>query len=158
MSNRKILAGSLISNHTYLYEIAMNNWSFAASKVYIDRSSEESWVKLPDGSVLTYDIFQSVAGNGSYAERYHPATNTWSSISPSDGTAFGFIPQLSSNALGRELGPLVRLCDGRLLGIGATGHTAFYTPSTNRWAAGPDVIGTLGGKAHTSVPTMHRRP
>jgi len=145
VAHGKILAGSLFTQNTYLYDIATNSWSFAASKLYHDRSDEEGWVKLPDGSVLTYDLFQSVATSGSYAERYDHATNTWSSISPSDGTAFGFIPQLSSAAIGFELGPLVRLCDGRIFAIGATGHTALYTPSTNTWAAGPDIIGTLGG-------------
>ena len=145
LPNGKILAGSILSRKSFLYDIATNTWSFGAAKVYNDRSDEEGWVALPGGSVVTYDLFQSIATNGSYAERYDPATNTWSSISPSDGTASGFIPQLSSRALGSELGPLVRLCDGRIFVIGATGHTALYTPSRNSWAAGPDVIGTLAG-------------
>jgi hypothetical protein len=145
LRNGQILAGSLTTRNTYLYDIATNTWSFAAAKVYNDQSDEEGWVKLPDGSVLTYDIFQSVATSGSYAEQYDPATNTWSSLSPSDGTASGFIPQLSSAALGAELGPLLRLQDGRIFAIGATGHTALYTPSTNTWVAGPDIIGSLSG-------------
>jgi len=145
LSNGKILAGSLTTRNTFLYDIATNTWSSAVPKVYNDRSDEEGWVKLPDGSVLTYDLFKSVATNGSYAERYIPATNTWVSISPSDGTASGFIPQLSSSHVGFELGPLVRLRDGRIFVIGATGHTALYDPSTNNWAAGPDIIGTLSG-------------
>jgi len=145
LSEREILAGSLFTNRTYLYDIAMNSWSFAAAKVYNDRSDEEGWVKLPDGSVLTYDIFQSVITGGSYAERYDTATGEWSSISPSDGTARGIIPQLSGTALGFELGPLVRvrLRDGRVFLIGATGHTALYTASTNTWRAGPDIVGVL---------------
>jgi len=102
-------------------------------------------VKLPDGSVLTYDLFKSVATSGAYAEKYIPSTNTWVSVSPSDGTASGVIPQLSSAQLGFELGPLVRLLDGRIFVIGATGHTALYTPSTNTWAAGPDIMGSLLG-------------
>lgn len=145
LSDGKILAGSLFTNRTYLYDIATDSWSFAAVKVYNDRSDEEGWVKLPDNSVLTYDIFQSVATGGSYAERYDPATNSWSSISPSDGTASGFIPQLSGTAIGFELGPIVRvgLRDGRVFLIGATGHTALYTASSNHWVAGPDILGIL---------------
>jgi len=145
LSNGKILAGSIGTRNSYLYDIATNTWSFAAPKVYNDRSDEEGWVKLPDGSVLTYDLFQSIATGGSYAEKYVPATNKWVSISPSDGTASGFIPQLSSPAIGFELGPLVRLQDGRIFVIGATEHTAFYDPSNNSWAAGPDIIGTING-------------
>jgi len=33
----KILAGSIFTNSTYLYDIASDTWSFAASKVYPDR-------------------------------------------------------------------------------------------------------------------------
>src|SRR5262249_16659291 len=113
LSNGKILAGSLLSRNSYLYDIATNTWSSAVAKVYVGGGEQEAWVKLPDGSVLTYDLFNSVATGGSYAERYIPATNTWSSVSPSDSTAGGFIPQLSSDAIGFELGPLVRLQDGR---------------------------------------------
>lgn len=145
LPNGKILAGSIFGGDTFMYDIASDGWSFAAQKVYDDSSDEEGWVKLSDGGVVTYDIFESIATRGSYAERYDPASNTWSSISPSDGTALGFIPQLSSPAVGYELGPLVRLHDDRIFVVGATGHTALYTPSTNTWAAGPDVMGTLGG-------------
>jgi hypothetical protein len=145
LSNGMILAGSLSTRNSYLYDIAANTWSPAAPKVYNDRSDEEGWVKLRDGSVLTYDLFQSVQTGGSYAERYIPAENTWVSISPSDGSAFGDIPQLSSSSIGFELGPSLRLQDGRIFVIGATGHTALYTPSKNTWAAGPDIVATLNG-------------
>jgi hypothetical protein len=137
-----ILAGDLLHNTPHIYNIAANSWSPAGTKVYPDRSDEEGWVKVPDGRVITYDLFQSVNTGGQYAEAFNPVTNTWSSISPSDGTALGFIPQLSSPALGYELGPLTRLQDGRILVLGATGHTALYTVSSNTWAAGPDIIGT----------------
>jgi hypothetical protein len=100
---------------------------------------------LTNGTVLTYDLFHSIATGGSYAEIYNPATGAWSGVSPTDGTAHGFIPQLSSAAVGHELGPLLRLQDGRMLVIGATEHTALFTPSTTTWAAGPDISGTLNG-------------
>jgi hypothetical protein len=145
LSNGKILAGSLLTRNSYLYDIATNTWSFAAAKVYNDRSDEEGWVKLPDGSVLTYDLFRSVATGGGYAERYIPSANAWVSISPSDGTASGFIPLLSNTHVGFELGPLVRLHDGRIFVIGATGHTALYSPQANTWTAGPDIVDTLNG-------------
>ena len=142
----KILAGSIFTNLTYLYDVGTNMWSFAASKVYPDRSDEEGWVKLPIGKVLTYDIFESVDQSGQYAELYDPATNTWTSISPSDGSAGGSIPKLS---FGSELGPLLRVRgngkEGRIFAIGATGHTALYSPSTNTWVPGPDITGMLGG-------------
>jgi hypothetical protein len=145
ISTGTILAGSIGTRNTYLYDITTNTWSAAIPKVYNDRSDEETWVILPGNRVLNYDLFQSFGTGGEYAEIYSAATNSWSSVSPSDGTALGTIPQLSSNALGAELGPALRLHDGRAFIVGATGHTAFYDPATNTWSAGPDVIGTLNG-------------
>lgn len=146
----KILAGSIFTNMTYIYDIATNTWSFAASKVYPDRSDEESWVKLPNGQVMTYDIFQSVDHSGQYAEVYNPVANAWKSVSPSDSTANGIIPVLSSAALGYELGPLLNVrangANSQVFAIGATGHTALYSQITNTWTPGPDVIGVLGGQ------------
>lgn len=158
----KILAGSLSTRNTYFYDITLNSWSFAAAKFNNDQSDEESWVKSSGGKVLTYDIFRSIATLGSYAELYDPATNAWTSISPSDGTALGTIPQLSSNASGSEQGAAVRLCDGRIFVLGAgdsagIGHTALYTPSTNTWAPGPDIPDTyLADDAPATVmPNCH---
>jgi len=153
LDGNKIIAGSLFNPTTFLYDIATNTWSSAGSKVYT-RSDEESWVKLAGGKVLTYDIFKSVDFAGSYAELYNPATNTWSSISPSDGSALGSIPALSSSALGYEIGASVRLCDGRIFAIGATGATALYTPATNTWSAGPSIPG--GYKADDAPATVMR--
>lgn len=144
----KILAGSIFTNQTYLYDIATNSWSYAASKVYPDRSDEESWVKLANGNVLTFDVFMSVDHSGQYAEIFNPTTRTWSSVSPSDSSARGTIPSLSSVALDYELGPFLKVrghgIQGRIFGIGATGHTALYSPSTHTWEPGPDVLGSVG--------------
>lgn len=141
-----ILAGDLIKTNTFLFDVGSNSWAASGSKVYGgEASDEEGWVKMADGSVLTYDLFKSIATGGSYAEKYNPLTGTWAAISPSDGTALGTIPLLSSVALGDELGPLLRLQDGRALVVGANQHMGLYTPSTNTWAAGPDIIGSLNG-------------
>jgi hypothetical protein len=144
LSATKILAGDIFLPTPRIYDIPSNTWSTAGTKVYNDRSDEETWAKLPNGNVLTYDLFQSIATGGSYAEVYNPGTNTWSSISPSDGTASGTIPQLSSSALGFELGPILRLQDGRIFAIGATNKTALYDPSANSWSAGPLIPGNNG--------------
>lgn len=141
----KILAGSIAYQTSYIYDIAGNTWGPAINKVYNDVSDEENWVKIAGGKILNYDLFQSSSTGGGYAELFDPATLTWSSISPSDGSASGFIPQLSSNDVGSELGPALRLCDGRAFIVGAgagsplTAHTALYDPATNNWSAGPDV-------------------
>jgi hypothetical protein len=144
LNGGKILAGNLIDRTAFIYDTVANTWTGTGSKVY-DQSDEESWAKLPNGKILTYDIFTSVGTSGAYAEVYDPVAGSWSSISPSDGSALGTIPQLSSSAVGYELGPILRLQDGRIFVIGATQHTALYNPTTNTWSAGPDTIGTLNG-------------
>jgi uncharacterized repeat protein (TIGR01451 family) len=47
-------------------------------------------------------------------------------------------------SVGYELGPAFLLPDGRAFYLGASGHTAFYTLSTNSWTAGPDIPGGRG--------------
>ena len=145
LSSQKILVGNLVNSNTYIYDAALNDWSPSGTKVYPDPSDEEGWTRTSEGTIVNYDLFQSIATNGSYAEKYNPASGIWTGISPSDGTAKGTIPQLSSPTLGYELGASLRLQDGRVLGIGATPHNALYNPATNTWAAGPDTTGTLNG-------------
>lgn len=143
--NGNILAGNIFNNSTMYYNIANNSWSLAADKVYNDRSDEEGWTKMSDGTVLNYDLFEAIAQKTGYAEEFNPATSMWTSVSPADGTASGTLPVLSSSALGDELGPILRLQDGRAIVIGANQFTALYTPSTNTWAAGPQMLATLTG-------------
>jgi hypothetical protein len=141
----QILAGSLVDKATHVYNIATNTWTSGATKVF-DQSDEEGWaLTSAPASVVVYDIFQSISAGAGYAEKYNPLTNTWSSVSPADGTALGTLPLLSSNALGSEFGPTLRLQDGRILEIGGNNLTALYTPSTNTWAAGPTIMGMLNG-------------
>ncbi len=148
LSKGKILVGDLVSAGTYIYDVASNSWHPSGTKVYpAESSDEEGWTRTSEGSIVTYDLFQSIATNASYAEKYNSKTGKWSSISPSDGSAFGTIPQLSSPNLGYELGPSLRLQDGRVLEIGASQHTALYNPIWNTWEAGPDISGTLNGIA-----------
>jgi hypothetical protein len=147
-----ILAGNIFNRTAYRYSPATDSWIFDSSKFYNDRSDEEGWAKLADGKVLTYDLFQTIqAGNGTdgYAELYDPQAQTWSSTSPVDGHANGTLPVLSSSALGFELGPTLRLLDGRILQVGANQHTAIYDEPTNSWAPGPDIIGSLSNSQGT---------
>ena len=147
----KILAGYIFSPKTYLYDIATNTWGPGPNKVYGDQSDEEGWVKLADGRVLTYDripgrtsaVGTPFAGTNGYAEIYDPVANKWSGITPADGSAKGVLP-----FLGDDMGPAIRLFDDRVFVVGANGHTALYTPSTNSWAVGPDLIDNLGGQPY----------
>jgi hypothetical protein len=138
--NRRILAGYLGGPQTYFYDPVANSWSFAANKLRGDSSDEETWTKLPDGSILSYDVWASVSQNTFLAERYIPSQNQWvdaSNVDPHNPPGL-----LSSASSGYELGPAVLLPDQRVFFLGAngsTGNTAFYTPSTSTWTAGPPI-------------------
>ncbi|HZU21642.1 MAG TPA: kelch repeat-containing protein, partial [Terriglobales bacterium] len=138
-----ILVGSIFTPTPYIYSLATNTYRPAATKVNSDRSDEEGWAVLDDGRVLNYDLFASVSKNNGYAELYDPVANAWTDISPANGVARGTLPVLTSAALGFELGPPLRLLDGRIMVVGANQHTALYTPSSNTWAPGPDMIAPL---------------
>jgi len=145
----QILTGDLISRQSYLYSIADNTFAPTGSKVYDDSSDEEGWSVMPSGQILNYDLFQAIATNSGFAEEYTPSTGLWTSISPADGTARGTLPVLSDPEVGFELGPMLRLLDGRELVIGANQHTALYTPRLNKWASGPDMTADLTGPGGT---------
>jgi hypothetical protein len=145
----QILVGDLISPQAFLYSLADNTFEPTGSKVYNDSSDEEGWAILPNAQILTYDLDPSIAMNTGFAEKYTPAMGVWTGISPADGTAKGTLPDLSSVPLGFELGPILRLLDGRMLVIGANQHTALYTPSSNRWEPGPDMVADLTGPGGT---------
>jgi hypothetical protein len=139
----QVLAGWQGGPENYVYDPVSNSWSQAASKLYGDNSEEEGWVKLADGSILTVDT------NGwlpNAAQRYVPQLNQWVA---SGTTPAPLATDASYGNLQTEIGPGILLPDGRVFWIGATGHTALYTPGTGltdpgNWTAGPDIPGGLG--------------
>jgi len=151
----RILAGSLFTRNTWIYHYPTDTWEQnPITKVYDDISVEETWVKLPGGRILNYDLWHSTEiPNGQFAEIFDPVANEWLPASPTDGTAAGFIPQLSAIVLGHELGGALQTPrrmkhrDGteEVFYIGATGHTALYNPARNEWRAGPDILGEARG-------------
>lgn len=130
-----VMCGYLSGPQTYIYNPTTNSWSQGATKLLGDRSDEETWVKLADGSILSYDIFAS-----QHAQKYIPSLQQWVDA--------GTLPAALQDGLS-ELGPALLLPDGRAFFVGASGHTALYTPGANvtdpgSWAAGPDIPGGLG--------------
>jgi len=57
----RVLVSDKRGDTTYLYTPATNSWSSAPDKLRGDWTDEETWVKLPDNSILSYDIFASQA-------------------------------------------------------------------------------------------------
>jgi hypothetical protein len=132
MPNGNVLAGYISGAQTYIYNPTANTWTQTGTKAAGDRSDEESWVTLPDGSILSYNVFSSISTGTPTAQRYIPSAGIWVNA--------GTLPaQLSAASVGYEMGPGMMLPDGRAFFAGGTNATAYYTPSTNTWAAGPNM-------------------
>ena len=149
LPNGQILAGYFNNATTYRFNpsaVPGSQWTTTSgSKLHGDRSDEETWVKLPDNSILSYDIFSSQSGTFQ-AQRFIPATDSWVDASTlgspapsilSDPTTA--VPGDPTKFLGQgsELGPGFLLPDGRVILFGANGNTAYYDPATDTWTAGP---------------------
>ncbi len=130
LPNGLILCGYLSGPQTYLYNPSSNSWTTTGTKLRSDASDEETWFILPDGSVLSYDIFSSINTGTPTAQKYNYQTETWSNA--------GTLPALlSTPTQGYELGPGTQLPNGLVFQVGANENTALYNPSTNSWTAGP---------------------
>jgi hypothetical protein len=129
LADGRLLMGNLDDTRTAIFNPSTNTWMAGPNKG--TSSSEESWVLLADGSVLT------VRCNGSQqAEKYIPSSNSWVSA----GTTPVNLVEIASS----EIGAAIALNDGRAFFIGATGKTALYSAPVNSsdpgsWITGPDI-------------------
>jgi hypothetical protein len=118
-------SGTNSPNTTMIYSPVSDTWNVGPTNQH--GQGEATWVKLPDDSILGVDR------NTLNSERYIPSLNTW--IPDAD------LPvALYANG---ETGAALLLPDKRAFFLGASGHTALYTPTgtTNNgsWAPGPDI-------------------
>jgi uncharacterized repeat protein (TIGR01451 family) len=135
----RVLASDKRGPATSIYNPATNTWVLGPSRLRGDWNDEETWIKLPDNSILSYDIWSSITDNTFEAQRYIPDPNggigTWVDASNVDPTN---PPSLLSNPSDDwEIGPGFLQNDGRVIQFGALGNTAIYNPATNLWSAGP---------------------
>jgi Galactose oxidase, central domain len=164
LADGRVLLGAIFSNRTAIWNPADNTsnaWQEAGKAFNTLPSTtkqgvcdEETWSLLPDGTVLTVDISATPV-----AEKYNPVTDTWI---PADQavptlTTNLALPSLVNNTVSPpvtinigEIGPAILLPDGPLFFIGATGHTALYTPPASpvlpgSWTAGPDMPAATSG-------------
>src|SRR5262245_2959511 len=78
LPNGDILAGWFAGPDTFVYNPTTNTWrTTTGPKLRGDRSDEEPWTKLPDGSILSYDIFSSITTGVFHAQRFDPAQDIW---------------------------------------------------------------------------------
>ena len=165
LADGRVLCGSLNTSLTAIWDPVLDTWTTAGTafgtvaQTRVGGSDEETWMLLADGTVLSCGI-----SSPQTAQKYDPGTDTWVPADASPATltqqlALLNLPDTTVNPpvsvnIG-EIGPAVVLPDGRLFAIGATGHTALYTPPANQtapgsWAAGPDLPPDTSGKTFNS--------
>jgi hypothetical protein len=129
LPNGTVILGDRQSTAVRIYNPSTKTWSSAASNSNDNTSSEESWALLPEGTILAPDVFDK------NAHKYVISSNQWVSA--------GTVPVALGSSI-YEIGADVLLPDGRVFCLGATGHTALYTPGAHptdpgSWAAGPNI-------------------
>ena len=131
LADGTFLLGNAIDNETATFDPApaANTWTARGRKN--QRTTEESWVLLPDGTVVTANC----SGHPK-SEKYLPSSQTW--------MIDANLPVDIVEDASKEIGPAVLLPDGRALYVGATGATALYTMpgmpnAQGSWAAGANL-------------------
>jgi hypothetical protein len=144
----QVLAGYFNSATTFRFDPnapSGSQWTTTAgAKLHGDGSDEEAWVKLKDGSILSYDVFSSMSGTFK-AQRYIPSLDQWvdaSTVDPTNPPSILSDPATPDgsgnfNGQGAEMGPGFLLSNGNVVYFGANGNSAYYNPATDRWTAGP---------------------
>ncbi len=121
------LTGNPDDARTAIWDPTTETWS--AGPTMMGPSSEESWVLMPDETVLA----PQCVGHPK-SEKLVLAAGTW--------VTAGTLPADLVEAASSEIGPGVLLPDGHAFFVGATGRTALYTPPTiasqaGTWSLGP---------------------
>ena len=124
----RMLMGNIDDTRTAIFDPATDTWTAGPTKG--SASSEETWVLLPDDTVVTVRC-----DNSKKADKYVAASNSW----VSGGTLPAVIVEIASS----EIGAGILLNDGRAWFAGANGHNAIYTPPAiasdpGTWTSGPD--------------------
>jgi hypothetical protein len=144
LNDGRVLVGSIDSKHTALFDPQTRSWTPTGMRT-AEKSDEETWVLLPDGSVLTIDCF-----NVPLAEKYVPSMGSWVSAGTTPVAMIDMESILDDttnkdDGPSHEIGPAFLLPNGRVFAIGGTGNTLLYTPPTNSsdpgtWQVGPTFV------------------
>ena len=140
LPNGDLMIGALPTPRCAIYDATSDTRLPAASKAV--RSNEETWVLLPDDTMVTVQCFSPYR-----SERYSISSNSWKDEGP--------LPVTIVDPVMHEIGPAMLTYDGKVIYFGAAdvsgrGRTVIYTPppiytGTGTWAQGPD-IPQIGGK------------
>jgi hypothetical protein len=159
---RVIFGGASGASTTAVWAPGSSSWVLSATafgtKANTKQGStdEETWTLLPDGSVLTVDVNLGGAQSPTSAERYIPAQDIWVSTGALPNTLP--LTTLADNTTNPptqvqvfEIGPALLLPSGKVIAFGATGLSAVYDPTVDKWTAGPNFPADPGDPSNNNV-------
>jgi hypothetical protein len=157
LADRQVLVGPEDSGYQFIYNPDQSQWSVGPKLPNFDLNDEEGWVKLPDGSILDYELqgtdpgtfVRLIPGPTDAQDQWIPALAPGSALPPFLGS-LGANPGSPLALPQPELGPGVLLPDGNVFWIGADSNTVLYTPpttltGTGSWTSGPNILYNFGG-------------
>jgi hypothetical protein len=126
MADGRFFMGSIFDQRTAMFDYKTDSWT-AAANVLNSSSTEETWILLPDGTVVSAECY-----NNPSAELYDPTQDLWIDL--------GLMPVNLVNG-GLEIGPGMMLYTGEAFQLGATSHSARYKPASTPGGVGTWVKG-----------------
>jgi len=121
LSNGTYMLGNCCySDQAQLNEASMS-WTTVGTGKH-DENSEEGWVLLRNGDLLTADV-----QDAPNTEVYSPSANAWKSA--------GTTPV--NLVSGFEIGPLTMRPDDTVWAAGASGYSAVFSEKSGKWTQGP---------------------
>jgi hypothetical protein len=140
LPNGDLIIGSISSGATAIFNPVTNSWA-AGGSLAVD-TNEETWILLPDDTIVTAQCFAPY-----HSERYSISSDTWKNE--------GALPVSIVDPVMHEIGPAMLMYNGKVIWFGAAdvaghGKTVIYTPpavytGTGTWTQGPD-IPKIGGQ------------
>ena len=125
----RVLVAPASGGFTLIYDPVADAWVNGPPPQNPTNQNEVTWLRLPDGSILT------VPTNTQTSQRYIPALNDWRTDDN--------VPVNLYSSVGSEVGGAFLLPNGDAFFLGGDNKTALYTPSGNlsngQWRAGPDI-------------------
>ncbi len=97
-------------------------------------NDEEGWLLLPDGNVLTLEVWNANDGSDTPALTYNPLTSAWSGAGSAPDP---LVLIKKGNNFFFEIGPSVLRPDGTVFATGAAGFNDIYNPGNGAWSRGP---------------------
>ncbi len=98
-------------------------------------NDEEGWALLPDGTVLTLEVWNALDTSETPALTYSPLSMGWSATRTVAPDPLVLISKGATQYY--EVGPMILRPDGTLFASGATGFNDIYNTKTRKWAKGP---------------------